>query len=314
MSHSRGIVVGWRSRPASGRASRTARSPTSTRRGRRLLPIHDAGHVRNAFARFDQVRFEDDAARDRARKRLLNAARKFGIVPVGFIEGQLRSARQARSAAAGRLPTGAVTFLLTDIEQSTALLARLGDGYVRLLRDVRGMVRQAVRDAGGYEVDSHADGFFAAFRTALPAHSGRGRPAAGARRPSLAPGPGVQGPHRDPQRAPHAHRDGLRRAVGPRRGQDLLGRPRRPDRGVGGGPDRGRRPAPRRPAPKPRTVPSGGAPQDRRALPGRVRGAGGRLPAPANPRRSGLAHRAVAGAARHRSAHLSDRRLVRYRR
>ncbi len=138
-------------------------------RGRRLLPIHDAGHVRNAFARFDQVRFEDDAARDRARKRLLNAARRFGIVPVGFIEGQLRSARQARSAAAGRLPTGAVTFLLTDIEQSTALLARLGDGYVRLLRDVRGMVRQAVRDAGGYEVDSHADGFFAAFRTALPA-------------------------------------------------------------------------------------------------------------------------------------------------
>jgi class 3 adenylate cyclase len=138
-------------------------------RGRRLLPIHDAAHVRNALARFDQVRFEDDPARDRARKRLLNAARKFGIVPVGFIEGQLRSARQGRSADAGPLPTGSVSFLLTDIEQSTALLARLGDGYARLLRDVRGMVRQAVRDAGGYEVDSHADGYFAAFRKALPA-------------------------------------------------------------------------------------------------------------------------------------------------
>jgi class 3 adenylate cyclase len=138
-------------------------------RGRRLLPIHDAAHVRNALARFGQVRFEDEAAQSRARKRLLNAARKFGIVPVGFIEGQLRSASQARSSAAGRLPTGSVTFLLTDIEGSTALLARLGDGYARLLRDVRGMVRQAVRDFGGYEVDSHADGYFAAFRRALPA-------------------------------------------------------------------------------------------------------------------------------------------------
>jgi class 3 adenylate cyclase len=155
-------------------ASQRANLPDSAfayidERGRRLLPIHDAAHVRNALARFGQVRFEDDAARDRARKRLLNAARKFGIVPVGFIEGQLRSAGQARSAAAGRLPTGSVTFLLTDIEQSTALLAQLGDGYARLLREVRGIVRQAVRDAGGFEVDSHADGYFAAFRRALPA-------------------------------------------------------------------------------------------------------------------------------------------------
>jgi class 3 adenylate cyclase len=138
-------------------------------RGRRMLPIHDAAHVRNALARFGQVRFEDDASRDRARKRLLNAARKFGIVPVGFIEGEVRSARQARSAAAGRLPSGSVTFLLTDIERSTVLLARLGDGYARLLRDVRGMIRQSVREFGGYEVDSHADGYFGAFRKALPA-------------------------------------------------------------------------------------------------------------------------------------------------
>ena len=42
-------------------------------RGRRRLPIHDADHVRNALARFNQVNFEDDAARDRARRRLLNA-------------------------------------------------------------------------------------------------------------------------------------------------------------------------------------------------------------------------------------------------
>lgn len=70
-------------------------------RGRRRLPIHDEPHVRNALARFNQVRFEDDAARERARKRLLNAAKKYGIVPVGFITGQLRS--EQRDATAGRL-------------------------------------------------------------------------------------------------------------------------------------------------------------------------------------------------------------------
>lgn len=70
-------------------------------KGRRRLPINDEPHVRNALARFSQVRFESDAARERARKRLLNAAKKYGIVPVGFITGQLRAERT--HAAAGRL-------------------------------------------------------------------------------------------------------------------------------------------------------------------------------------------------------------------
>jgi class 3 adenylate cyclase len=70
-------------------------------RGRRRLPIHDKAHVKNALARFNQVAFEDEAARERARRRLLNAARKHGIVPVGFVTGQLRQER--RHAAAGRL-------------------------------------------------------------------------------------------------------------------------------------------------------------------------------------------------------------------
>src|SRR5438105_11668396 len=70
-------------------------------RGRRRLPVHDKAHVRNALARFNQVAFEDDAARERARQRLLNAAKKYRIVPVGFITGELRSER--RHATAGRL-------------------------------------------------------------------------------------------------------------------------------------------------------------------------------------------------------------------
>jgi class 3 adenylate cyclase len=70
-------------------------------RGRRRLPINDRAHVRNALARFNQVEFEDDAARERARRRLLNAAKKYRIVPVGFITGQLQTER--RHATAGRL-------------------------------------------------------------------------------------------------------------------------------------------------------------------------------------------------------------------
>src|SRR5213080_4182140 len=68
--------------------------------GRRRLPINDGAHVRNALARFNQTTFEDEAARDRARTRLLKAAKKYGIVPVGFMTGQLRS--QSRQAAAGK--------------------------------------------------------------------------------------------------------------------------------------------------------------------------------------------------------------------
>src|ERR687893_2757918 len=112
-------------------------------RGRRRLPIHDASHVRNALARFSQVAFEDDAARDRARGRLLRAAKKHGIMPIGFISAQLEPQR--------KFPRGQVTFLLTDIECSTELLARLGDRYAELLADVRRRVRAAARSAGGHQ-------------------------------------------------------------------------------------------------------------------------------------------------------------------
>src|SRR5918992_5606799 len=70
-------------------------------RGRRRLPINDEAHVRNALARFDRTRFESEAARERARKRILGAAKKHGIVPIGFITSQLQS--QRRQAAAGRV-------------------------------------------------------------------------------------------------------------------------------------------------------------------------------------------------------------------
>jgi class 3 adenylate cyclase len=137
--------------------------------GRRRLPIHDEPHVRNALARFERIPFEDDAARERARRRLLNAAKKHGIVPVGFMAGQLRSERSARSADFSTFPTGSVTFLLADIEGSTLVLRRLGDGYAAVLKDVRGMIRDASRRCGGRKVDASGDEYLSVFERAAPA-------------------------------------------------------------------------------------------------------------------------------------------------
>ncbi|HEY3522876.1 MAG TPA: adenylate/guanylate cyclase domain-containing protein [Candidatus Limnocylindrales bacterium] len=250
--------------------------------GRRRLPINDESHVRNALARFSRTRFENEEGRESARRRIVRAARRFGIVPIGFLDGQLKS--QRRLAAVGRLaadlenvtellelerrlrtglgdssvavlrwsdavdayldadgraarlpdagddliatelgrdgrpfaalvhhralladrevastvtaavrvtldnavlrrevaariaevrslPTGTVTFLMTDIEASTALLHRLGDRYAPVLEDVRSVIREAVASSEGREVDARADEFFAAFAAVEPALS-----------------------------------------------------------------------------------------------------------------------------------------------
>jgi class 3 adenylate cyclase len=127
-------------------------------RGQRRLPINDAAHVRNALARFNQVVFEDEAARDKARTRLLRAAAKHGVVPVGFVSAQLQPQR--------KLPKGRVTFLLTDVEGSTDLLHRLDDRYPSLIAAVRRAMRNVVRKTGGREVDARADDLFAVFEQA----------------------------------------------------------------------------------------------------------------------------------------------------
>jgi class 3 adenylate cyclase len=131
--------------------------------GNRRLPIHDEAHVRNALARFERVAFENDAARERTRRRLLNAAKKYGIVPVGFITGQLQGERAARKADVAHLPSGVVTFLMSDIEGSTKLLRRAEADYPAILAEVRRIHRRIVRGGGGHEVDARADEYFACF-------------------------------------------------------------------------------------------------------------------------------------------------------
>jgi class 3 adenylate cyclase len=61
------------------------------------------------------------------------------------------------------LPTGTVTFLFSDIEGSTRLLQRLGDGYAAVRDEHAAIVRRAVAEAGGVEVSTEGDSFFVAF-------------------------------------------------------------------------------------------------------------------------------------------------------
>ncbi|MCU1361388.1 MAG: ATPase [Ilumatobacteraceae bacterium] len=131
--------------------------------GKRRLPIHDAAHVRNALARFGHVAFEDEAARERSRMRLLNAAKKFKIVPIGFIAGQLQTERALVPRAGAPLPSGFVTMLMTDIEGSTGLVSELGHRYTQVINEVWAIVRRCVQATGGHEVEARADEFFAAF-------------------------------------------------------------------------------------------------------------------------------------------------------
>jgi class 3 adenylate cyclase len=68
------------------------------------------------------------------------------------------------------LPTGTVTFLFSDIEESTNLVRRLGDGVFAAIRaDHRRILRDAFAAHGGREIDTAGDGFFIAFDSARSA-------------------------------------------------------------------------------------------------------------------------------------------------
>src|SRR3989440_7787643 len=62
------------------------------------------------------------------------------------------------------LPAGSVTLLFTDIEGSTRLIEKLGeDGYVQALAEHRRLLRSALSEHGGVEVDTQGDAFLFAF-------------------------------------------------------------------------------------------------------------------------------------------------------
>ena len=115
-----------------------------------------------------------------ARELFVLAAR--GRVPAAEALAAVGAAGAAGSAASGMLrrdvaavtgrqgelgqPAGAgtLTFLFTDIEGSTALLRRLGEGvYARLLADHHALIRSVLAAHDGRELNTLGDGFFAAF-------------------------------------------------------------------------------------------------------------------------------------------------------
>ncbi len=67
------------------------------------------------------------------------------------------------------LPTGTVTFLFTDVEGSTRLLQQLREGYADVLAAHARIIRSAIDEFGGHEIDTQGDSFFAAFPRARDA-------------------------------------------------------------------------------------------------------------------------------------------------
>ena len=61
------------------------------------------------------------------------------------------------------LPTGTVTFLFADVEGSTRLARELGDEWQTVLADIRRLLREAVAESEGHEVDCRGDELFAVF-------------------------------------------------------------------------------------------------------------------------------------------------------
>jgi class 3 adenylate cyclase len=82
------------------------------------------------------------------------------------------------------MPRGTVTFLATDLEESTQHVQRLGQEYAELLGELRRLLRGAFAEHEGWEVDTQGDAFFVAFERvrdavlaaamAQPPRTGRG--------------------------------------------------------------------------------------------------------------------------------------------
>ena len=67
------------------------------------------------------------------------------------------------------LPSGAVTFVFTDIEGSTRLVRHLREGYHDVLAAHQRLLREAFSRHGGHEIDTQGDAFFYAFGSAAEA-------------------------------------------------------------------------------------------------------------------------------------------------
>lgn len=67
------------------------------------------------------------------------------------------------------LPSGAVTFLFTDIERSTRLVKHLRERYGEVVAEHQRLLRAAFANHGGHEIDTQGDSFFVVFSSARDA-------------------------------------------------------------------------------------------------------------------------------------------------
>jgi acyl-CoA reductase-like NAD-dependent aldehyde dehydrogenase len=75
----------------------------------RKEPLNDASHVRNAIARFDQVRDATDTERDEAFRRIKRAAKRHGVEMTESSWHELgKPTRTMKSSAKPRTPTKSV--------------------------------------------------------------------------------------------------------------------------------------------------------------------------------------------------------------
>jgi uncharacterized protein DUF6582 len=75
------------------------------RKGGEHLPINDESHIRNAMARWNQTEFESQAAKERARKKIVAAAKREGI-EIDQDDKIAHPTRSLRAASTKRGPRG----------------------------------------------------------------------------------------------------------------------------------------------------------------------------------------------------------------
>ncbi len=95
---------------------------------------------------------------------------QFGLEPSAetraLYDGLLKGAHIPSRAVQS---SGTVTFLFTDIEESTNLLDKLGDQYAVVLAEHHEILRAAIQKWNGREVDTQGDAFFVTFARSLDA-------------------------------------------------------------------------------------------------------------------------------------------------
>jgi DNA-binding SARP family transcriptional activator/WD40 repeat protein len=143
-----------------------ARYPLRERpRSQLMLALYRAGRQADAIRAYDafrhylgeEVGLEPSASLGQLAEAILLGRSELNWVPPPGARGR------------PALPSGEVTFLFSDIEDSTRLFRKVGHGYVELLERHRRLVRAAVAAAGGAEVNSEGDGLFFAFSDARAA-------------------------------------------------------------------------------------------------------------------------------------------------